>query len=157
MSQLERDLERRTRERLSVTKGHEPTDEDAIGALAEIEQLQELLRGTGANRYWEGRWREEAADNARLRAENGQLIEQITLRQPSTVEKDMQEVMRVNNEPGAMTERTALHRVIRAWESLPGGRDYHPADIQRWLVEDMKPAMDAARAALKDTTLDVMR
>lgn len=70
MSQLERDLERRTRERLrlSVTKGHEPTDEDAIGALAEIEQLQELLRGTGANRYWEGRWREEAADNARLRA-----------------------------------------------------------------------------------------
>jgi hypothetical protein len=31
----------------------------------EIAKLQELLRGVGANRYWEGRWRD---DTARLRA-----------------------------------------------------------------------------------------
>jgi len=37
-------------------------------AIAEIERLQELLRGTGANRYWEGRWRDEAAEIERLRA-----------------------------------------------------------------------------------------
>lgn len=36
----------------------------------EIERLQELLRGTGANRYWEERWRDEKTDNARLRADN---------------------------------------------------------------------------------------
>ena len=36
--------------------------------MPEIERLQELLRGVGANRYWEGRWRDEAAENERLRA-----------------------------------------------------------------------------------------
>jgi hypothetical protein len=35
----------------------------------EIEQLKELLRGIGANRYWEGRWRDEKADNERLRSD----------------------------------------------------------------------------------------
>jgi hypothetical protein len=38
---------------------------------AEIERLQGLLRGTGANRYWEGRWRDEAKENERLRAAQG--------------------------------------------------------------------------------------
>jgi hypothetical protein len=38
------------------------------GNRVEIERLQELLRGVGANRYWEGRWRDEAAENERLRA-----------------------------------------------------------------------------------------
>jgi hypothetical protein len=28
---------------------------------AEIERLAELLRGVGANRYWEGRWRDTEA------------------------------------------------------------------------------------------------
>lgn len=37
-------------------------------AADEIERLQELLRGTGANRYWEGCWRDERAENERLRA-----------------------------------------------------------------------------------------
>jgi hypothetical protein len=31
------------------------------------EQLKEALRSEGANRYWEGRWRDEFADNTRLR------------------------------------------------------------------------------------------
>lgn len=35
---------------------------------AEIERLHELLRSGGANRYWEGRWRDEAKENERLRA-----------------------------------------------------------------------------------------
>lgn len=48
---------------------------------AEIARLQELLRGVGANRYWEGRWRDEVAANARLLAalkeiaENGHDVE----------------------------------------------------------------------------------
>ena len=33
----------------------------------EIVQLNELLRSEGANRYWEGRWRDEKAENDRLR------------------------------------------------------------------------------------------
>lgn len=35
---------------------------------AEIARLQELLRGIDANRYWEGRWRDEKAENERLLA-----------------------------------------------------------------------------------------
>lgn len=35
---------------------------------AEVERLRELLRGVGANRYWEGRWRDEVAEVERLRA-----------------------------------------------------------------------------------------
>lgn len=35
---------------------------------AENEKLTELLRGTGANRYWEARWRDERAENEKLRA-----------------------------------------------------------------------------------------
>ena len=40
-------------------------------AQTEIERLRRMLdlRGTGpAERYWEGRWRDEAADNERMRA-----------------------------------------------------------------------------------------
>lgn len=36
---------------------------------AEIARLNELLRGVGANRYWEGRWRDADAEIARLRAD----------------------------------------------------------------------------------------
>lgn len=41
---------------------------DPDSLRAEIERLQELLRGTGANRYWEGRWRDAQADLTKLRA-----------------------------------------------------------------------------------------
>ena len=46
------------------------TDDALAKARAEIERLRRMLdlRGTGpAERYWEGRWRDEAADNERLR------------------------------------------------------------------------------------------
>lgn len=39
---------------------------DLIAAHAEIERLQELLRGVGANRYWEGRWRDERERCAKI-------------------------------------------------------------------------------------------
>lgn len=44
----------------------------ALAAEAEIERLRGMLnrRGVGpAERYWENRWRDEAAENDRLRAE----------------------------------------------------------------------------------------
>lgn len=52
----------------SYTAGSKPFGDDVIVMLAEIERLNELLRGVGANRYWEGCWRDESAENARLRA-----------------------------------------------------------------------------------------
>lgn len=62
--------------RLMGTEGMQMEDADYIGALrlqvatleAEVERLTELLRGTGANRYWEGRWRDEEAEVEQLRA-----------------------------------------------------------------------------------------
>jgi hypothetical protein len=42
----------------------------------------------------------------------------------------------------------ALRAVVRAWEDLPGGRNYSPSDVADWLREDMKPAIDKARAVL---------
>jgi hypothetical protein len=35
---------------------------------AEIERLRAVLNSDSANRYWEGRWRDEKAENERLRA-----------------------------------------------------------------------------------------
>jgi uncharacterized small protein (DUF1192 family) len=40
---------------------------------AEIARLHELLVSTGANRYWEARWRDEYAENEKLRAEIARL------------------------------------------------------------------------------------
>ncbi len=37
-------------------------------AADEIERLRQLLRSEGANRYWEGRWRDADAEIERLRA-----------------------------------------------------------------------------------------
>jgi hypothetical protein len=41
----------------------------------------------------------------------------------------------------------ALRGVISAWEATKPG-ETTPREIHRWLVEDMKPAIDQARAAL---------
>lgn len=49
----------------------------------------------------------------------------------------------------AEAERDAAHRnFIDAWEALPGGQNYSGHRIERWLIEDMKPAVDRARAGL---------
>jgi hypothetical protein len=42
---------------------------------AAVERLQERLRGVGANRYWEGRWRDEKVENERLRASLSNAVE----------------------------------------------------------------------------------
>lgn len=41
----------------------------------------------------------------------------------------------------------ALRGVIAAWEATKAG-ETTPREIQRWLVEDMKPAIDEARSAV---------
>lgn len=59
--------------RLAVAHANDHADtaiSDMQELRAENERLRRILdlRGTGpAERYWEGRWRDEAADNERLR------------------------------------------------------------------------------------------
>lgn len=51
-----------------------------------------------------------------------------------------------------MTEPTqALRDLISAWESLPPGR-YRGGEIQRWLSDHMKPAIDKARLVVGELT-----
>jgi hypothetical protein len=47
--------------------------------------------------------------------------------------------------------RAALTGVIIGWEALAGGRDYSPREVEQWLIEHMKPAINGARAALGKT------
>ncbi len=62
------------------------------------------------------RIRQLKAEIDRLRAERDDFAEQLAMRQPSALEKDMQEIMRINNRL-----RTALEE-IAGW-LLPTGRD----------------------------------
>jgi hypothetical protein len=47
-----------------------------------------------------------------------------------------------------MTDKEMLNKLIDAWESLPGGRNYSPDDIEDWLRRDMARAINAARRHL---------
>ena len=40
-------------------------------------------------------------------------------------------------------------RVIKAWESLKGDKNYTPKEIEKWLINEMKPAIDGLRKELK--------
>lgn len=42
----------------------------------------------------------------------------------------------------------AARDMVTAWESLPGNTHHSVSRAQRWIVEDMKPAVDKLRAAL---------
>jgi hypothetical protein len=46
-------------------------------------------------------------------------------------------------------DQSVLQALVAAWEALPGGYGYTPRQIERWLVDDMSPAINAARAALR--------
>lgn len=46
-----------------------------------------------------------------------------------------------------MTDREALQKIIKAWENTKAGNTT-VKEINRWLIEDMKPAIDAGRAVL---------
>jgi hypothetical protein len=52
-----------------------------------------------------------------------------------------------------MTEREALQQLVKAWEALPTG-NYSPRQIQRWLSEHIKPAIDKARLVLRSVERD---
>jgi len=43
-----------------------------------------------------------------------------------------------------------MKRVVKAWETLPGDSLYSGAELERWLADDMKPAIDMARKQLRD-------
>jgi hypothetical protein len=51
-----------------------------------------------------------------------------------------------------LAERDALlvllEALVRAWETLPGGKQQPVRAVERWLSDDMKPAVDEARALL---------
>jgi len=42
----------------------------------------------------------------------------------------------------------ALHLVIDAWEALPGGKDYRPREIAKWLSDRMSPVINHGRKVL---------
>lgn len=48
---------------------------------------------------------------------------------------------------------TTLEKIIKAWESLPGDRRYSVGEVQSWLINTMKPAIDAARKELSEQTV----
>lgn len=43
----------------------------------------------------------------------------------------------------------ALDEVIKGWDSLPGPRRYTIPEVQKWLLEDMHPAIGAARSVME--------
>lgn len=45
-------------------------------------------------------------------------------------------------------EREALENLIKAWHVLPRG-NYSPREIEKWLRENMGPAIIAAKAVLE--------
>jgi hypothetical protein len=48
----------------------------------------------------------------------------------------------------------AAKALIAAWESLPGGKRYSQNQIGNWLMDDMKPAVDGLRKAIKTINTD---
>ena len=51
-------------------------------------------------------------------------------------------------QPAAEGWRTMVCELIAAWEALPGGGQQSVWDVERWLANDMKPAIDKARAMI---------
>ncbi len=44
--------------------------------------------------------------------------------------------------------RAEVKKLIKAWESLKGDKNYTPKEIEKWLVNEMKPAIDRLRKKL---------
>jgi hypothetical protein len=134
--------------------------------IGEIARLQaELARVRGLPRL-----SQLDDENQRLRAENEQLLEQIALRQPSVVERDMQLVMQSNNKLRAALEEIAneCDPVDPEWSNPVEARQFHIARghvTARWLscligeAENAKKAIEIARlreishAAILDNAL----
>jgi len=45
----------------------------------------------------------------------------------------------------ALDAEAKLKAIVDAWEVLPGGKNYYIREIEEWLINDMKPAIDKAR------------
>ncbi len=45
--------------------------------------------------------------------------------------------------------KSEVKKLIKAWESLKGDENYTPKEIEKWLVNEMKPAIDKLRKKLK--------
>jgi hypothetical protein len=48
-----------------------------------------------------------------------------------------------------MTDKQVFKNIIKAWESLPGGENYSPKQIEKWLVNKMGPAINKAREQVR--------
>lgn len=48
-----------------------------------------------------------------------------------------------------MTEREALERIVKAWESLPGPGSYSRSEIEEWICGPMVQAINDAREVLR--------
>lgn len=42
-----------------------------------------------------------------------------------------------------------LHAIVDAWEALPGGRQVSNREVERWLADEMGPAINAIRGFLR--------
>ena len=43
-----------------------------------------------------------------------------------------------------------LRDVLAAWDALPGGRRHDKADVERWLAEEMAPAIARIRERVEE-------
>ncbi len=48
--------------------------------------------------------------------------------------------------------KEVLQEVLRAWDVLPGGKNYSPDKIEYWLDHDMAPAILMVKIALRKPT-----
>lgn len=78
-------------------------------------------------------------DNAALTARVKELEE--------TVRDDIKFAKALETKLSSLTEQ--LKKVVAAWESLPGGRNYSVSVMQEWISGPMKKAIDNVRAALE--------
>lgn len=46
-------------------------------------------------------------------------------------------------------EAALVARIVAAWEALPGGQQQSVRAVEKWLMDDMKPVIDEARAYLR--------
>jgi hypothetical protein len=95
---------------------------EIVEAHALFDQLQELLRGTGANRYWEARWRDEAAENEQLRTALQALV------------ADIEEYERINNLAPSPGKQDCWQTITQAKAilRLTWGRGRSPRPRRRW-------------------------
>lgn len=53
------------------------------------------------------------------------------------------------NDQALNTQAERLREIVEAWESLEGDKNYGIKVVEKWLIDDMKPAIDNIRLALQ--------